>query len=612
MAQLAEAGPAAVHSVTQLLKKSDSDSGRINALWTLTRIDSPEARAAIRATCDDKDQAVRCVALHSISLWRDATAKRQLYAALKSSDPQTQRVAAEALGRIGEAESVPYLLGSISEKIDRSLQHSLTYALIEIANSQETAKGLESANPLVQSVALMALDQMDNCTLKPGTVSPFLSSKTATLRQAAMWVARHHPEWGDELAGFFKARLARENLSAEDQSDLQQQLAAFAQSAAIQDLIASRATDAHESSATRQFLLASMSQAGLKIVPSQWASSVTACLNQHDEGLQHAAVTTARALSQVKTNTPDFSEALLQIGYAESHPAELRLEALAALPSGLQSVEPKIFKFLCLNVDSAKPVSMRSAAVSVLTKAKLTDEQLNGLADILKTAGPLELTRLLAAFERSTNETVGLMLVSSLKESKGLSSLRPDLVKTLVSKYPQPVKEQANELLNLLNADAQKQNARIDELLADVKSGDIRRGQIVFNSQKTACATCHTVGYMGGHAGPDLTSIGQARTERDLLESVVYPSASFVRSYEPYIVTTKSEETYNGVLKKEAPDEVVLATGPNMEVHLARSDIVEMRPGTVSIMPGGLADQISKQELVDLVAFLKATKWGAR
>jgi len=39
---------------------------------------------------------------------------------------------------------------------------------------------------------------------------------------------------------------------------------------------------------------------------------------------------------------------------------------------------------------------------------------------------------------------------------------------------------------------------------------------------------------------------------------------------------------------------------------------VEMRPGTVSIMPGGLADQISKQELVDLVAFLKATKWGAR
>ena len=41
----------------------------------------------------------------------------------------------------------------------------------------------------------------------------------------------------------------------------------------------------------------------------------------------------------------------------------------------------------------------------------------------------------------------------------------------------------------------------------------------------------------------------------------------------------------------------------------ARADITDMRPGTVSVMPSGLADQLTKEELADLLAFLKATKW---
>ena len=54
----------------------------------------------------------------------------------------------------------------------------------------------------------------------------------------------------------------------------------------------------------------------------------------------------------------------------------------------------------------------------------------------------------------------------------------------------------------------------------------------------------------------------------------------------------------------------MLATGPGVEVRLARNDIVEMRPGTVSVMPQGLDEQLSRQELSDMVTFLKNTKWG--
>jgi putative heme-binding domain-containing protein len=254
----------------------------------------------------------------------------------------------------------------------------------------------------------------------------------------------------------------------------------------------------------------------------------------------------------------------------------------------------------------------RNAASSVLAKAHLKEPQLLALTDTVKTAGPLEVSKLLSAFERSTNEAVGLKLIAALKDSKGLSSLRPDLFKTLIAKYPAPVQQAGKELLDTLNVDAAKQSAHLDELLAALKDGDLRHGQSVFNSPKAACSTCHAMGYQGGHVGPDLTSIGTVRTERDLLESIVYPSASFVRSYEPMVVQTKSDEQYTGVLRKDAPDEVVLVTGPGPEIRVARADIAEMRPGTISIMPAGLEQQLSKQELADLLAFLKATKWGPR
>src|SRR6202012_4063102 len=103
--------------------------------------------------------------------------------------------------------------------------------------------------------------------------------------------------------------------------------------------------------------------------------------------------------------------------------------------------------------------------------------------------------------------------------------------------------------------------------------GDIKRGQLIFNSQKAACASCHAIGYLGGTVGPDLTRIGQIRNERDLLESIGYPSASFVRGYEPVVVTTKDGKVLNGLIKKATPEEVLLVTGANQESRLARDDI---------------------------------------
>ena len=144
--------------------------------------------------------------------------------------------------------------------------------------------------------------------------------------------------------------------------------------------------------------------------------------------------------------------------------------------------------------------------------------------------------------------------------------------------------------------------------MTTLSAGDVRRGQLVFHSEKAACFSCHAIGYRGGNVGPDLTKIGSVRAERDLMEAIVFPSASFVRSFEPIAVATTDGKVFNGLLRGENADELILATGVNQETRVARRDIDELRPSTVSVMPAGLDQQLTPQELADLVAFLKACK----
>jgi hypothetical protein len=201
------------------------------------------------------------------------------------------------------------------------------------------------------------------------------------------------------------------------------------------------------------------------------------------------------------------------------------------------------------------PVLVRDAAATALARAKLDQEELTDLADAMKTAGPLEIARLLPAFEGSSDEGVGRRLVGALRESPASSSINAGSLKQVLAKFPDPIRREGADLIDALGEDAGAQAARLDELAERLKGGDIRRGQTVFNGPKAACSSCHAIGYLGGKVGPDLTKIGEIRTERDLLESLLYPSASFVRSYEPLLIVTKEGEIQNGVVKSDTSDE---------------------------------------------------------
>jgi putative heme-binding domain-containing protein len=64
----------------------------------------------------------------------------------------------------------------------------------------------------------------------------------------------------------------------------------------------------------------------------------------------------------------------------------------------------------------------------------------------------------------------------------------------------------------------------------------------------------------------------------------------------------------NGVVKDETSTEVVLVKNATETLRISKIDIEELRPSGVSIMPAGFGQQLSQQDLIDLVVFLKSLK----
>ena len=65
---------------------------------------------------------------------------------------------------------------------------------------------------------------------------------------------------------------------------------------------------------------------------------------------------------------------------------------------------------------------------------------------------------------------------------------------------------------------------------------------------------------------------------------------------------------FNGLVQRETEDELTLATGPDKEVRITRSEIEEIKRSKTSVMPAGLDKQLTPQQLADLVEFLKTRK----
>ncbi|MEX0613792.1 MAG: PVC-type heme-binding CxxCH protein [Pirellulales bacterium] len=576
-------------------------------VWALVQVETAESRSCVRQLLGDPDEFVRHVALTAVSLHRDADALPRLIELLATDMAANRRVAAEALGRIGKRAAVSPLLSAAANADDRILQHSITYALIEIADPAATRAGLVSDSPGKLCSALIALDQMSGGGIDARQVIPLLSSQEERVSKTARWLVALHPEWGSELAEWFRGQFAALFQQSEPPATLatglEEMLFPFVSDPSIQQLLAEVVLDAHSSDDARELALRVMARAKLRQPPAVWRRALASALAEPK--LLQQAIATARELPTKAAPDDELNNALVAIADAENVAAEARVAAMAVVSQSLPTISESQFELLMDGLSADDPPTMRSTAADGLSKAQLTRPQLQRLCSALKFAGPLEVNRLLAPFARSSDEQLGLELVDSLNESSALASLRIDLLREVLKGYSLPVQKAVDELELQVNVDAAAQRKRIEELSPLVANGDVRRGHAVFYNAKAACSSCHRLGNAGGTVGPDLTRIGESRTEQDLLESILYPSLSFVRSYEPVVIITVEGRVISGTVRDENDQQYVIATGPDHEIRVMRDEVEQIEPGTVSTMPTGLDQQLTLDELADLIAFLK-------
>ncbi|QDU19151.1 PVC-type heme-binding CxxCH protein [Urbifossiella limnaea] len=588
-------------------------AGRLRAAWLAAREGRSGAQRFIAGLADSPDEDVRLIALHMIGTDHVEGGYGQGVAAERLADPspRVRRVAAECLTFHGRhsAEAERVFAALAVETNDRPLDHALTLLLIEGVERDHVAKGLVHPSPRVRRAVLTALDQRPDGKLDPAAVLRELDGTDAALVETAWWIAGRHPEWGDRLAGHFRERLGSiEKLTPPEQDSLVNRAVPFLKGEPVRRVLGDALAKA-AAPAVQRPLLRGMARAGLKTFPPEWREGVQLALFSADTEVVRDAAAVLRAAPPTAEVDALLTEEVWRYRLRNKVPTppEIDMVIRAATPLGARlTADQALAAIDQLHRDRFGPA--RAAAADLLSRAPLPTESLVLLAGALKTMPPAEVGRVLPAFDRSTDAKVGLAFVAALSEPAVRPVIRAEQVKPTLDKYPPPVRAAADRLYALLAEARGDEVARLEALLKELPEGDVRRGQAVFNGAKGQCAACHKIGYVGGLVGPDLTRVGGTRTPRDLLEAIVFPSASFVRSYEPVRVTTTDGRVLNGLLAADTADEVAVAVAADRTERVPRADVEAVAPGTVSVMPAGLDQQLTRQELADLVAFLRACR----
>ena len=252
----------------------------------------------------------------------------------------------------------------------------------------------------------------------------------------------------------------------------------------------------------------------------------------------------------------------------------------------------------------------RLSAARSLGLARLKRGQLDVLLEVVSRASLLELPALLEAFVRvpSIDDKLGLQLVAALERSPGLSTLSADRLRRVLRRLPQSIRRTAYERLEPKADRKGDRIARLNKIESGLLKGDIARGKALFYGQRSACSGCHRVNKQGGSVGPDLSTIARVRTRRDLLESVVYPGMTIANGFETYTVLTEEGRILEGVIQRATSRAIVLRDSQRAETTVYRQEIQKLSRQTSSIMPEGLDQTLTTQQLSDLLVFLMSLR----
>jgi putative heme-binding domain-containing protein len=125
--------------------------------------------------------------------------------------------------------------------------------------------------------------------------------------------------------------------------------------------------------------------------------------------------------------------------------------------------------------------------------------------------------------------------------------------------------------------------------------------------EQALCSTCHTFGPIGREFGPDLTTINQRFTRRDLVRAVVFPHETVSDLWQVEAITRTNGQTVSGTIYREdASSVIVQIPGTTQQVTIPKAQIRSRTRSEVSPMPAGLLNRLNGQQRRDLFLLLEA------
>jgi putative membrane-bound dehydrogenase-like protein len=603
---LAESGNKGIPALSTKVTAAADDEGKTEALFALSRIDSPEARSAVRAQLASKNAAVRTAAARILGLAKDAQSVNALMRIVQNDIPQVRRQAATALGQIGDRKALPALLKAAASTDDRFVEHAIIFSLIEMGDAQTLVKALSDKSDKTKKAALIALDQQENSALKKEHLPAFLESANPELRSAGIWVATHHPDWTDVVVAFLDKQLNKPSLSDDELIELRDLMVTFCKNEALQSFLARQLGAAGTSSERKLLYLSAIGKCDVRTLPSTWTAQLGELLGSKDPEILSdvLGLVQSRRVAGVESQ-------LSKLVNDTQVSAALRLRAMSAKLVGQKTISAPDFDLATRFLGKGQEAPVRQATANLLVQASLSEQQLEKVASFIPDSDQFLLPALVEIFAGGKNETAGKRLVAALGSSSELLSgvSEEDLVRIL-STYPASVRTEAAPVLENIKRQNAERNDRLAKLEKELPDGDVLEGRKLFFG-KAGCSACHAVGNEGSDFGPDLTNIGDIRSRADILEAILYPSVSFAREHETVNVVTNGG-TYMGIIKEQSADYIVVTPGPGADIRVNRNEIRSIEPHNVSMMPPGLDELLDKKEMSDLMTFMETLPYGLK
>ncbi len=155
-------------------------------------------------------------------------------------------------------------------------------------------------------------------------------------------------------------------------------------------------------------------------------------------------------------------------------------------------------------------------------------------------------------------------------------------------------------------------NQEAIDLASTAKPDDaaaVARGLLIFSHPNgPGCIKCHRLEGRGGMIGPDLSHVGSTFSEEKLVTSILEPSREISPQFTTWVMTTPSGQVHTGMIVFENEGKTTLGNAEGKTIELPTLEVETRTPSKTSVMPEKLVEKLTRQEWVDLLAFLRSRK----